>query len=101
MIDEPTSKASDTQASRRASVARSRAGSMWVGSVLAALILVLLLVFILQNRVPVEIHFLGWAGTLPAGVALLLAAIAGLIVVAIPGTVRMLQLRRTARRSRG
>ena len=74
---------------------------MWVGSIFAALVLILLLVFILQNRVPVEIHFLAWAGALPSGVALLLAAVAGLFVVAIPGTLRMLQLRTTARRSRG
>ena len=45
------------------------------------------------------ISFLGSAGAVPVGVALLLAAIAGLLLVAIPGGVRMMQLRRAARRA--
>jgi uncharacterized integral membrane protein len=35
---------------------------------------------------------------LPSGVALLLAAIAGVLLGAIPGSLRILQLRRAARR---
>ena len=57
-----------------------------------------LLIFILQNNVPVQINFLGLSGTLPTGVALLFAAIAGLLLGAIPGSMRILQLRRAARR---
>jgi uncharacterized integral membrane protein len=48
----------------------------------------------------VQINFLAASGTLPTGVALLLAAIAGLLLVAIPGGLRILQLRRAARRGR-
>jgi uncharacterized integral membrane protein len=66
--------------------------------VLSALVLLVLLVFILQNSEPVRINFLAASGTLPTGVALLLAAIAGLLLVAIPGGLRILQLRRAARR---
>jgi uncharacterized integral membrane protein len=55
-------------------------------------------VFILQNGAPVQISFFALEGTLPVGVALLLAAIAGILLVAIPGSVRILQLRRAARR---
>jgi uncharacterized integral membrane protein len=79
-------------------VARSRSGMLWTGLILSALVLLVLLIFILQNGAPVQINFLNASGTLPTGVALLLAAIAGLLLVAIPGGLRMLQLRRAARR---
>jgi uncharacterized integral membrane protein len=79
-------------------VARSRSGMLWTGLILSALVLLVLLIFILQNSAPVQINFLGASGTLPTGVALLLAAIAGLLLVAIPGGLRILQLRRAARR---
>ena len=62
------------------------------------LVLLFLLVFILQNGDPVQISFFALEGVLPTGVALLLAAIAGILLVAIPGSVRILQLRRAARR---
>ncbi|MFC5237250.1 lipopolysaccharide assembly protein LapA domain-containing protein [Pseudonocardia zijingensis] len=77
---------------------RTRSGILWTGSILSALVLLFLLIFILQNNTPVQINFLGASGTLPTGVALLFAAIAGLLLVAIPGGLRMLQLRRAARR---
>jgi uncharacterized integral membrane protein len=82
-----------------ARVERSRSGVLWTGLILSALVLLFLLIFILQNNTPVQINFLGLSGTLPVGVALLLAAIAGLLLVAIPGGLRILQLRRAARRS--
>jgi uncharacterized integral membrane protein len=66
-----------------------------------AVILLLLLIFILQNGHTVAISFLGARGHLPLGVALLLAAVLGVLLVAIPGTVRILQLRITAQRHRG
>jgi uncharacterized integral membrane protein len=76
----------------------SRAGGLWTGLIASAVVLILLLVFILQNGAPVVINFLGFSGSLPTGVALLFAAVAGLLLVAIPGGLRMLQLRRVARR---
>jgi uncharacterized integral membrane protein len=79
-------------------VRRSRTGGLWVGLILSALVLLLLLVFILQNNEPVLISFFALEGVLPSGVALLLAAIAGMLLVAIPGSLRILQLRRAARR---
>ena len=80
-------------------VRRSRSGGLWTGLILSAIVLIFLLVFILQNQDSVRITFLWFGGSLPVGVALLLAAIAGLLLVAIPGGVRMTQLRRTARRA--
>lgn len=79
-------------------VARTRTGGLWTGLVLSAVVLLFLLIFILQNDAEVRITFLGATGTLPAGVALLLAAIAGLLLVAIPGGLRILQLRRATQR---
>jgi uncharacterized integral membrane protein len=79
-------------------LARSRSGVLWTGAILSAIVLIFLLIFIVQNNVPVRITFLGASGTLPTGVALLFAAIAGLLLVAIPGGLRIMQLRRAARR---
>lgn len=76
-----------------------RTSALWIGSLLSAVVLVFLLVFILQNREPARIDFLGWAGSLPTGIALLFAAIAGVLLVAIPGTLRVLQLRRALRQA--
>ncbi|MBW0118307.1 LapA family protein [Pseudonocardia abyssalis] len=80
-------------------ITHSRSGGLWTGLILSAIVGIFLLVFILQNNVPVEINFLGFTGSLPTGVALLLAAIAGLLLVAIPGGLRILQLRRAAKRA--
>ena len=80
-------------------VPRSRTGGLYAGLILSAVVLVVLLVFVLQNLDPVQVRFLGLAGRLPVGVALLLAAVAGLLLVAIPGGLRILQLRRVAKRA--
>ncbi|WP_345384245.1 LapA family protein [Pseudonocardia yuanmonensis] len=84
----------------RTGAGRTRISGMWVGLVLSAIVLLFLLVFILQNLNPVQIHFLGATGTLPTGVALLFAAIAGVLLVAIPGSARIVQLRRAAKKGR-
>jgi uncharacterized integral membrane protein len=57
-------------------------------------------VFILQNPTKVEVQFLGVAGTLSLGMALLIAAVSGGVVVAIAGVARVTQLRMNARRTR-
>lgn len=81
-------------------VRRTRLGGAWVTLSLGALILAVLLVFILENQNRVNISFFGAHGHLPLGVAMLLAAVAGVLIVVIPGTGRIMQLRRTARRHR-
>jgi uncharacterized integral membrane protein len=62
-----------------------------------AVVLLLLLVFILENGQSVEISFFGAHGHVPLGVGLLLAAVFGTLLVLIPGAGRMIQLRRAAR----
>jgi uncharacterized integral membrane protein len=81
-------------------VRRTRTSGLWVAFTLSALVLLFLLIFILQNNVPTEIKFLGIRGELPVGVALLFASVLGILLVAIPGYLRILQLRRAARRQR-
>lgn len=71
----------------------SRVGGVWVSAVLFALLLLLLLIFVLENGQRAEISFFGQHGHLPQGVALLLAAVCGILLVAIPGTARIVQLR--------
>lgn len=78
----------------------SRVGGAWVGLVVGAVVLILLLVFVLQNLQDVRVSFLGADGSVPLGVALLLAAVAGALVVAVPGSARILQLRRANRNAR-
>ncbi|MFG1899860.1 LapA family protein [Micromonospora carbonacea] len=71
---------------------------MWVTAVVFAFVLLLLLIFVLENGQRAEVSFLGAHGTLPMGVALLLAAVFGVLLVALPGTARIVQLRMLDRR---
>ncbi|MER7419463.1 lipopolysaccharide assembly protein LapA domain-containing protein [Micromonospora peucetia] len=61
--------------------------------------LLLLLILVLENGQRAEASFLGAHGTLPIGVALLLAAVFGILLVALPGTARIMQLRLRQRRT--
>lgn len=81
-------------------VKRTRTGGVWVAAALFALLLLLLLIFILENGHRVSISYFGAHGHLPLGVALLLAAVIGVLLVVIPGTGRIIQLRVVARRHR-
>jgi uncharacterized integral membrane protein len=101
--DRPQPTAPQTQAGGGQSphkVRRTRIGGVWVAGALFAVVLLLLLIFILENGQKVKVSFFGAAGHLPLGVALLLAAVLGVLLVVIPGTGRILQLRMTARRHR-
>jgi uncharacterized integral membrane protein len=80
-----------------AAMRRTRLGGLWVVAVLGAVILILLLVFILQNGAHVEIHLFGAHVNAPLGVALLMAAALGVLLVVVPGGGRILQLKRAAR----
>jgi uncharacterized integral membrane protein len=79
---------------------RTRISGLWVAVGCFAVILLLLLIFILQNSQKVDISYMGAHGHLPLGVALLLAAVCGVILVVLAGTARISQLRTTARRHR-
>ncbi|OIJ27097.1 LapA family protein [Nocardioides luteus] len=65
----------------------------------ALVLLILLVVFMLQNSSKVEVQFLGADGNIPLGLALLIAAVGGGVLVAIAGIARITQLRISVRRS--
>ncbi|WP_308166784.1 MULTISPECIES: lipopolysaccharide assembly protein LapA domain-containing protein [Arthrobacter] len=77
----------------------TRAGVVWTAVVVALIVLILLIVFFLQNQDSVRVYFLGLGGYVPLGLALFIAAVAGGVLVAVAGAVRILQLRLLARRS--
>jgi uncharacterized integral membrane protein len=62
------------------------------------IVLILLIIFIAQNTNDVTVSFLGWKGNTPLAVALLIAAVGGLFIAAVAGTLRIWQLRRRVRR---
>ncbi|HET6874173.1 MAG TPA: lipopolysaccharide assembly protein LapA domain-containing protein [Acidimicrobiales bacterium] len=78
----------------------TRASAVWTGLGVAVVLTILLLVFIVQNARSVPVHFLGVGGHFPLALGLLASAVAGALIVLIPGVIRMAQLRRTARRHR-
>ena len=77
----------------RPTVAVTRAGMVWVAVTAGLAVLVLLIIFILQNEDRVTVHYLGAAGELSLGMALFISAVGGGILVAIAGAARILQLR--------
>lgn len=99
-IDEPSVGPTPTPTPRSTptSIRRSRVGGTWVAAVVFSAVLLLLLIFVLQNGQRADVSFFGAHAKLPLGVALLLAAVFGILLVALPGTARILQLRMRGRR---
>lgn len=79
-------------------VKHTRSAALWTGLVGGAVVLLLLLVFIVQNQQNTEINLIFWTATLPLGVSLLIAAIGGALLVGLAGALRILQLRRAAKK---
>jgi uncharacterized integral membrane protein len=71
---------------------------VWITVVVFAVVLLLLLIFILENRREVDIAYFGAHAHMPLGVALLLAAVLGGLLVAIPAGARIIQQRRGVRK---
>lgn len=76
----------------------SIAASTWIALIIGFLLLILLIVFILQNQQSVELNIFAWSGAFPAGIAFLLFAIGGALFMALIGVWRMLELRRQIKR---
>lgn len=77
-----------------------RTAGIWLALIFGAIILVLLLIFVIQNNVAATFQYFGAQFDLPLGVAMLLAAIAGALVMALVGSVRMIQMSWTIRKLR-
>ncbi|SCX16946.1 LapA family protein [Corynebacterium jeikeium] len=86
--------ASPKKNSEHREVKKTLAGTTWVGLIIGVLLLILLLVFILQNQESAELQLLGWTMTFPIGVGMLIAAIVGALIMALVGGVRIVQLRK-------
>jgi uncharacterized integral membrane protein len=84
--------------SHRKTLEKSRTGYTWIGLVAAALIGILVLTFILQNLEQQRVDLLFWSFSLPVGILVLLSVIAGALVMALVGGVRIVQLRRAVKR---
>ena len=79
---------------------RSRIGQVRTALIAGAVVLILVLIFIIENAHAVTIVYFGAHLQLSLAVALLLAAIGGALVMAAAGTARITQLRLRMRRSR-
>lgn len=82
------------EAKQPSGVQGSFAGGTWIALIAGALLLIMLLVFIMQNQDQVDLVLFAWNFRFPAGIGFLLAAISGALIMALVGGVRMFQLRR-------
>lgn len=82
------------------SLVRTRTSAAWVGIVVASLLAIAVLIFIIQNNASVRIGWLGLHVRLPLAVALLMAAVAGALIVVLSGGARIVQLRVAHRRAK-
>jgi uncharacterized integral membrane protein len=94
-----TTKPSTKPSTPESAVKFTRAAALWSAMIAGFGILILLLVFILQNTNSATIQFFAWQWNLPVGVAILLAAVFGGLLTVAAGTARIIQLRRAAKRN--
>lgn len=91
-----------TPASARSGAAtglRTRTSATFISLVAGTVLLILLIVFLLENTQRAKVTFFGATGRLPLGLALLLAAVAGALIVGLVGAARIAQLRRRVKRA--
>jgi lipopolysaccharide assembly protein A len=93
---QPASAAPTPRRGRRG----SRIGTARTALIAGALVLIVVLIFIIENAHAVTITFFGAHLRISLAVALLLAAIAGALIMAAAGTARITQLRMAMRRNR-
>jgi len=77
----------------------TRIASIRMGLIAGIGALILLVIFIVQNAHAVHITFFGAHASVSLAAALLVAAVAGALVMTAAGTARITQLRRTMRRT--
>jgi len=80
--------------------ARTRTSAAWLGACLAAAVLAVLIVFMLQNTGSVEVRFLWMHGSLALAIALLIAAVGASLLTMLVAAARITQLRRRVRQQR-
>jgi uncharacterized integral membrane protein len=80
-------------------VTPTRISASWTAVVAAVVVLILLVIFVAENTQRSTVNFVGFHGHAPTAVVLLIAAIAGAVIVIIVGVARILQLRKAAKHS--
>ncbi len=95
----PAPSSSPANVAHDQGVSPTRASATWTAVVVAVVVLILLVVFIAQNTRKTRVDFLWFHGEAPTSVVLLIAAIAGAVIVIGVGVVRILQLRHIARKA--
>ncbi|HEX8092946.1 LapA family protein [Jatrophihabitans sp.] len=80
-------------------VRATKVSGVWIGLIATALFVILLIIFIAQNSRRVTLHFFGWHGQFSLALTILLSAVLGVLLVAIPGSLRIMQLRRALRKN--
>jgi uncharacterized integral membrane protein len=96
-VTDPGAQTQTAAPPQRGEIPHTRTARVHNGLIAGAVVLILLLVFIIENTESVKIAYFGIGFHLPLGVALLLAAIGGALLVGIVGTARIVQLRRRVR----
>ncbi|MFD4431004.1 lipopolysaccharide assembly LapA domain-containing protein [Nocardia sp. NPDC058497] len=76
----------------------SKTGYTWIALIAAAIIGIIVLIFIIQNLEKATVDLLFWHFSLPIGITVLLSVIAGALVMGLVGGVRILQLRHAAKK---
>jgi uncharacterized integral membrane protein len=89
----PAEPEAEPGTSKPSPLAPTRTSGYWASIAVGLLVLLVLLVFILENGQTARVTFFGVHGHLPQGVALLLAAVIGGLFVVLAGAARILQLR--------
>jgi uncharacterized integral membrane protein len=79
---------------------RTRISGVWLGVIIGVVVLVFLLAFIIQNSRSVKVSFFTVNVNMPLGVALLLAAVGGVLLAGIVASLRIWQLRHRLHQSK-
>jgi uncharacterized integral membrane protein len=89
------------QAEAPSKVLSTRTSRTWVAVLPALIVLVVILVFVIQNPKDVKVSLFSFSGMLPLSVALLGAMVLGALLVLALGSVRIVQLRMQVHRKAG
>jgi uncharacterized integral membrane protein len=95
----PASPVKPAPAQTSSRIPATRAGRAWIRVFPALVLMAVTLTFVLQNLETAKVRFVTFSGRLPLGVALLVAAGLGAVVMLTLGSVRIVQLRRLVHRS--
>ncbi|HEY9473673.1 MAG TPA: lipopolysaccharide assembly protein LapA domain-containing protein [Mycobacteriales bacterium] len=95
---DPAHRPTGTEHARRGrGVGGTRTSRTWTVAVLFLLVLVPLVIFLTQNTAQVRVSFVSLHGRMPLGVAMLLSAVGGALLVSLAAAARIWQLRRMNR----